>query len=191
MTIFLLMSHAANSSSLTDVEALLQQPAAMSGVFSQKKKLAILKRPLESFGVFSVAAAQGVIWTVESPSYSQLIITPEGIHFSEQVSDNVGRSMRYVGDILAAILAGDFAALEQQFSVIEITIDDDKQWFVRLQPKSVLMRKGLASIDIQGSNFLSSIKLLEPSGDYTLISLSAIEAFTAVPEAMHILLQTE
>ncbi|NRB38733.1 MAG: outer membrane lipoprotein carrier protein LolA [Pseudomonadales bacterium] len=159
---------------LERIQTILQTPAIMRGEFSQQKKLRILKKPLQSEGDFIIARGQGIIWNVLKPVQSQMIIGHDSIYFSEQMSGNAERSMSYIAKILNAILAGELKHLQQQFIISDSTIDNQQQWQLTLTPKSLLMRKALASIELQGSQVIDSIQLNENSGDYTLIQLQNI-----------------
>lgn len=168
------------SSDIEKIQSMLTQSTAMSGHFEQEKKLALLSRPLSSTGDFFAASEEGIIWTVQVPVYSQLIITPDNIHFSQQVSGNVGRSMRYIGRILNAILSANLTALQQQFNISEIHVGQ-QQWKLTLTPKSMLMKKALNRIELNGSHHIEQVKLLENSGDYTLIKLNKIQQLSSIP----------
>ena len=163
-----------NTPTLEKIQTILQSPAIMRGEFTQQKKLNILKKPLQSEGNFIIVQGQGIIWNVVKPVTSKMIIGNNVIYFSEQMSDNAERSMSYIGKILNAILAGDILQLQQQFIITNSNINTQKQWQLTLIPKSMLMKKALASIELSGSQVINRIQLNENSGDYTLIELQNI-----------------
>ena len=159
------------------------QPQAMEGKFTQKKYLKVLSRPLVSQGYFIVAKQQGIIWQVSDPVASRLVITPDQTRFSEANSERVAKSMQYIGNIFNHLLAGDLSSLQQQFSVEKATMSDTG-WQLTLTPKSMLMQKAIASIDIHGNQLIEGLILNEATGDKTEIHFSDLKHYADTPASI-------
>ena len=189
LLIALLITNNVFATELADINQLLIKKQSMQGVFEQQKSLSILKRPLRSSGEFVVDRDLGIFWHTEKPVESRLMITNKRVYFSEQTSENLERSMRYIGKILHAILSGDLSAIEQTFIVKTVTLTDG-QWQLKLVPKSFLMKKALSSVMLSGSSSVQEMTLQEKNGDYTRINLSQIVHHAVLPDAAKALYAT-
>lgn len=166
---------------LTEIAGQLQQPPVLQGSFVQQKHIQILSSPLESSGIFTVVREKGVIWQLQKPLASKVVIDDDGMHGAE-VGDN--RAMRYIGNILQSILSGDLQKLQQQFDIEAGMVND--QWQLILQPQSALLEKAITAIHLQGDEHIRKLQLFEAGGDRTeIIFHSLSQADTIAPELLH------
>lgn len=170
----------ADAAALQAIDKQLSKPALLQGDFEQSKHIRILARPLISTGRFSVVRDQGVVWAIEQPMASQLIISAQGIEGAD-IGDN--RAMGYIGKILNQLLSGDIAVLEQQFT-ITIQQQDESVWAITLLPRSSLLAKAISQIDLSGRQHIQHLLLHEASGDKTEVNFTALEESDSVPDSI-------
>jgi len=192
LTVFFIifgLSILAKADAIHDINQQLQQPDFLTAQFTQHKYLKILKTPLISNGHFWISKNQGIIWQVEKPIFSQIILNKKGIEFSEQQSTQTSKSMEYVGKLLQGLLSGDMQALQAQFDITVIQAANTKtDWEIQLTPKSALLKKGIQAILLSGNQYIHRITLNEASGDKTDIQFIEPTALTALPnELIHVL----
>ncbi|CAA0115394.1 Outer-membrane lipoprotein carrier protein [BD1-7 clade bacterium] len=179
----LLHANDSTEQALQTIESRLIQPAAIKGDFTQEKHLKVLTRPLNSSGYFIVVKGEGIIWQVNKPVASRLIITPEETRFSQANSARVAKSMQYIGGIFNHVLAGDLNALEQQFSA-KINHIDNAGWELVLTPNSAIMRKAITHITLRGDQLIESLTLNEATGDHTDIRFNNLKHYGSAPKEL-------
>lgn len=168
----------ADSAALQAIDQQLSKPVLLHGHFEQRKSIRILANPLLATGEFSVVRNQGVIWNMQQPMASQLIISAKGIEGAD-IGDN--RAMGYIGKILNQLLSGDIAVLEQQFT-INIVQQDEQGWAITLLPRSSLFAKAIRQIDLSGQQHIHHLLLHEASGDKTEVNFTALVESESVPD---------
>ena len=158
------------------------KPENMEASFNQKKYLKILTTPLVSAGHFWISRKNGVVWQVEKPFYSRVVITGDGVSLSDKQSQRIAKSMEYIGKILHSLLSGDLMKIKEQFTVlVKNTGKNNTDWEIELEPRSVLMRKGIEKISMSGNEFIKQLILHEATGDKTEITFSDTYAMNALP----------
>jgi outer membrane lipoprotein-sorting protein len=178
----LLAALPAKANDLENINKRLQKPDFMQAAFTQNKHMKVLNMPLVSNGTFWISQKNGVVWLMEKPTHSQLVITPDGVSFSDQQTRKTAKSMEYVGKILQDLLSGDLQKINQQFAItIKNNGTADNNWLIELEPKSVLMRKGITTISMTGNHFIDQLILHEASGDVTEIKFHDIQPLKALP----------
>lgn len=180
LSLLLLLSGVSFADALQNISEQLAQPALLQGQFQQKKRIKVLAAPLVSTGEFSVVRGEGVIWNLQKPMASQLIITASGIKGAD-IGDS--RAMSHIGRILNQLLSGDLAVLEQQFTVA-VTQQDEGGWALRLTPRSLILQKAISHIELNGQRHIQQLLLFEASGDNTEVTFSALTESDTVPEAI-------
>lgn len=165
---------------LDNIAKRLAQPALLQGQFEQKKSIRVLAMPLVSSGVFSVIKNQGVIWNLEKPMTSQLLISSDGIKGAD-LGEN--RAMSHIGKILNQLLSGDIAVLEQQF-VVNVLQNDDKGWALALVPRSLILQKAIKEISLNGDRYIKQLILHEASGDQTEVNFSSLVESETIPDSI-------
>lgn len=178
----MLLSVPAHSDDLTIINTRLLKPEFLQAAFTQNKFLKILTTPLVSSGTFWISQKHGVVWQMEKPMHSQVVITPKGARFSDSQAQKTAKSMEYVGKILQGLLSGDLQKINEQFTItVKENGNIDKNWQIELEPKSLLLRKGILSISMTGNQHIERLVLHEATGDKTEIHFHDIQSLKALP----------
>ena len=141
--------------------------------FFQTKKVAALSRPLKSQGGIWVIDDQRLIWQVQKPIKSTLVISKGKLkRFSHKdivqpdidspIAANISRLMF---GLFTGQLNGLQSAFEQKFSCA------DNRWYLRLVPTTKMFSKIFAGITLTGGKQLDNILIEERNGDTTAIQL--------------------
>ncbi len=182
LSVSLLTAFPALAGDLETINKKLLKPEFLQAAFTQNKFLKILTMPLVSNGTFWISQKNGVVWLMEKPAHSQIVITPTRVSFSDNQTQKTAKSMEYVGKILQGLLSGDLAKINEQFNItIKNTGDANNNWLVELEPKSLLLRKGIQSISMTGNIYIDQLILHEATGDRTEINFHDIQALKTLP----------
>lgn len=150
--------------------------AVVRGRFRQEKHLAELDQPLVSTGRFTVARGHGLIWQVEQPLSTQLVITREQLversdgHETARISAREQPGLAVVAAVLLAVFQGDMERL-RQFFVIERDPTDAPDAVVTLRPASAAVSEFVQRIRIEGGTRIERLRIEQPGGDYSVIDL--------------------
>ncbi|WP_321939597.1 outer membrane lipoprotein carrier protein LolA [Paraburkholderia sp. J8-2] len=173
-----------NASTSTSDAALVSQItsrlARANGVrshFTQTQTLAAMKAPLVSTGSLLFYRERGVIWQVETP-YKKTWIMREGgvtvIDAAGQRTANGGaqgaRGAAEIAKMMRAMLGGDLSGLYSQFGVE--ARGTPSQWQMRLVPRQPQIAQALRGIEMEGGDFLSSLRITFANGDVTQYEFS-------------------
>jgi len=173
-----------------DLDALAAQlaaPSVVRGEFVQEKHLRAMPQALTSRGEFILSREYGLLWLLNTPIAQDYRISNDGIarragdHWQAQPNNTVAaRQSR----LFLAVLGGDYHGLARDFT---LTLSGDAQrWQLRLIPRSVLLGKIFAHIDIHGGALVERVELNETQGDRTVLQLahSAVDStLTAAEQA--------
>lgn len=175
LLIFALPVHAADDP-VAMVKAQLAQPDVLRGQFQQSKQIQGFSKPLQSSGDFIVAREQGVLWRTLKPFPGVLkltrdeIVATQGDAVSFRLSADNEPSVRIINGLMFALLNGDVAALDRQFTIRgEATAGG---WKLALTPKQAAFAKLIRSIELQGNQHVREIAIAEANGDHTRIVFS-------------------
>lgn len=142
--------------------------------FKQYKHLDILENEIESSGHFSFQASDKVRWEYFKP-YKYLIIMNAGIMWindgnkTQKFDTGSNKMFKEINDLMVGMLQGKI--LESKNFKISF-FENSKQILAKLIPVSFKMKEFLSEINLyfDKKDFsVSKIKMLEYSGDYTLI----------------------
>lgn len=165
-----------------DLRAVQDRLAAVIHVrseFTQTKRMKALARPLESRGTVLVADDLGVVWQVEHPVTSSVVISSAGmVHVDEAGRKRTMKPSRKpilfrVMTAFVAVLRGDTASIAREFELYFATTDTG--WEIGLTPKQRLVKRAIRDITLRGSETIDQIRIREPNGDSTVIDLSSID----------------
>ncbi|WP_415774685.1 outer membrane lipoprotein carrier protein LolA [Paraburkholderia sp. J11-2] len=174
----------ANANASTSDAALVSQIASRlaraNGVrshFTQTQTLAAMKAPLVSTGSLLFYRERGVIWQVETP-YKKTWIMREGgvtvIDAAGQRTANGGaqgaRGAAEIAKMMRAMLGGDLSGLYSQFDVE--ARGTPAQWQMRLVPRQPQIAQALRGIEMEGGDFLRSLRITFANGDVTQYEFS-------------------
>jgi hypothetical protein len=170
----------------SQVRQRLQDAELLRGEFEQAKTLKGFKKPLLSRGQFLVARGKGVQWLVREPFASTLVVTPERLlarqadgRISAQLNTRDEPGLRVVNSVMFALVRGDVAALGERFTVDGELLGKDG-WRLRLVPRDAALLQVFSQVDIEGDQFVRSIRMAEAQGDSTQIRFSAMVVGTAL-----------
>lgn len=143
----------------------------LTGRFTQERTLAGIPKPLRNEGRFTLAPGQGLIWRAEKPFESITVITPGGLtqSVSEQQTLNLPATrlpfLKPFYDMLSGGLAGDYRAMEQNFTVTRE--DSEQMWGVRLTPKKAgdPANGPIESIRLTGRDLVETVEIAKTGGD--------------------------
>jgi hypothetical protein len=164
----------ANSAALLDdIAAGLRAHTITRGHFSQQKTLPILTQPLLSSGSFIYDASRGVLWQVEKPVSSRLVIGPSGLYQDGKLQAS-GGAAAMVQNIFQGLLSGDLQALQSQFVINGEAVRGDgerKRWQLTLMPRGEPLSKAIASIVLSGASEAEQLTIRELQGSVTQLQL--------------------
>jgi outer membrane lipoprotein-sorting protein len=160
------------------VKERLRQPEWLRGEFQQAKTVPGFAKPLLSRGDFVLARGRGVLWRTTKPFASELRLTRDEIRATQggQTAMKLDAArepaVRVINGLMFALLNGDVSGLEQAFR-IEGSVSGTG-WALQLVPKAGALAQVLRRVELEGDGFVRRIRLLEASGDESLITLSAL-----------------
>jgi len=153
------------------------QGAVVRGTFVQEKYLAELDQPLISKGRYLIAREQGLIWRVQQPLTTTLIIGQRQLvqrnngRETLRISADKQPGLSVVAAILLAIFQADVERL-QDFFAIETQTAAAGQWSVQLRPTQASVGEFIQSVRIEGGQTIEHIDIQEAGGDRSVIKLS-------------------
>ncbi|WP_415774278.1 LolA family protein [Paraburkholderia sp. J7] len=170
----------ASTSDAALVSQITSRLARANGVrshFMQTQTLAAMKAPLVSTGSLLFYRERGVIWQVETP-YKKTWIMREGgvtvIDAAGQRTANGGaqgaRGAAEIAKMMRAMLGGDLSGLYSQFDVE--ARGTPAQWQIRLVPRQPQIAQALRGIEMEGGDFLRSLRITFANGDVTQYEFS-------------------
>lgn len=147
----------------------------LRGTFVQHKHLAELKQALVSSGHYVVARNRGLLWQVQKPVDSTLVITPEALTESTngqqtaRISAKQQPALGAVASILLAVFQGNTSQLSQYF---DIQHADSTAHVLTLTPKTDAVRSFIDKLTLSGRDTIRRIRIDQPGGDYSVIDLT-------------------
>ncbi|MES1954802.1 outer membrane lipoprotein carrier protein LolA [Salinisphaera hydrothermalis] len=169
----------AASSAPSDMPALGSETAGhvLRGQFVQHKHLAELDQPLVSRGRYVVDRDRGLLWQVEKPVKSTLVITPKALTESSQgqqtahISAEQQPALGAVASILLAVFQGNTGQLSQYFDIQHPNADAQPATLV-LTPKTDAVKQFITRLKLTGDEHtVHRIRIDQPGGDYSVIDL--------------------
>ena len=170
-----------NFKKVTDEKAIAQKlntasksTKTIDSDFIQYKHLDILENDIESTGHFCFQASDKVRWEYFKP-YKYLIIMNGGIMWindgnkTQKFDTGSNKMFKEINDLMVGMLQGKI--LESKNFKISF-FENSKQILAKLIPLSAEMKEFLSEINLyfdKKDYSVSKIKMLEHSGDYTLI----------------------
>jgi hypothetical protein len=145
--------------------------------FVEQHFLAVLTRPVESYGVMIYDAPQRLEKRTVEPRPERLVLDGEELTIERKGHTHVLDLAAYPSilpfiESLRATLAGDLPALERVFNVdFAGTLE---RWTLTLAPRDSKVSKTVSEVRIDGSrDALLKVEILEANGDRSLMTLRA------------------
>ncbi|HET7594733.1 MAG TPA: outer membrane lipoprotein carrier protein LolA [Stellaceae bacterium] len=166
----------------------LQPGDAINGRFMQERHLTGVDAPLRSEGSFLLAAGKGLIWRGEKPFATMVVITPAGILQTvngAEVQRLPATRLPFLArfyDMLSGALAGDWSAMEHDFTVARQSEGDS--WKIVLTPSrgDDPAAAQLRSITVTGAKFVDAVEIRRANGDWEHLRFFD-QALTSTPLA--------
>jgi hypothetical protein len=143
--------------------------------FVEQHFLAVLKRPVESYGVMTYDAPHRLEKRTVEPRPERLALDGDELTIERKGRTHVVDLTAYPSllpfiESLRATLAGDLPALERVFTV-EFAGDLDR-WTLTLSPRDPTVSKTVSRVRIDGSrDILSKVEIVEVNGDRSVMTL--------------------
>lgn len=157
--------------------------------FVQLKTVKGLSRPLRSTGEVLVLPEQGVLYMLQKPLAARY-----GIGRDKMLLEEAGRQkllqaneapwLRTLGRLLHSMLAGELAALEQDFHCqLSPTATG---WQLLLTPRREPLSLALAEVQLTGGDTVQQVIIRDRNGDQTELQFQALPAaaVTAAEQAL-------
>lgn len=161
---------------LAQVRQRVYNAPVVRGGFEQLKSVKGFKQPLRSSGDFIVARGKGIVWHVQQPFESVLVVKPDSLQsrgsdgkVTMQMRAQDEPVLRTVNAMLFAVMSANLAELAQHFEVTGQV--NSKSWTLHLVPRDPTLAQWLSAVDLQGNQFVQEVKLQELRGDASMIRI--------------------
>lgn len=202
LSIILALSSVAQSTSFKKVanekeiaqklNAVSKSTKTIDSDFKQYKHLDILENDIESIGHFSFQASDKVRWEYSKP-YKYLIIMNAGTMWindgnkTQKFDTNSNKMFKEINDLMVGMLQGKI--LESNNFDVGF-YENSKQILAKLTPKTAEMKDFLSGIHLffdKKDYSVAKIKMLEHSGDFTLIEFYNRKTNIDIPKSMFLI----
>ena len=170
---------------LAKVRQRVYNAPVVRGGFEQLKSVKGFKQPLRSSGDFIVARGKGIVWHVQQPFESVLVVKPDSLQsrgsdgkVTMQMRAQDEPVLRTVNAMLFAVMSANLAELAQHFEVTGQV--NSKSWTLHLVPRDPTLAQWLSAVDLQGNQFVQEVKLQEVRGDASMIRILSPGAESAL-----------
>jgi outer membrane lipoprotein-sorting protein len=184
---------AGNPALVSQIAARLAQAKGVRAQFTQTQTLAAMKQPLVSTGSLLFFRDRGVIWRIDTPYQATYVITDSGVAEVDANGRRVTarnaqgtRGVAQVSKMMRAMLGGDLSALYSQFDVE--AEGSATQWRMQLSPNQPQIAQSIKSLQMNGSEFLQSLRITLANGDVTQLDFAKSAALTELTPAERTLL---
>ena len=161
---------------LAQVRQRVQDAPVVRGGFEQLKTVKGFKQPLRSSGDFVVARGKGIVWHVQRPFESTLVVRPDSLQsrgsdgkLTMQMRAQDEPVLRTVNAMLFAVRSANLAELAQHFEVTGQVAAKD--WSLHLVPRDPTLAQWLSAVELKGNQFVLEVKLQEARGDASVIRI--------------------
>ncbi|MCP3720244.1 MULTISPECIES: outer membrane lipoprotein carrier protein LolA [Paraburkholderia] len=171
---------AGDAALVSQIASRLARANGVRAHFTQTQTLAAMKAPLVSTGSLLFFRERGVIWQVETPYRKTWIMRDSGVTVidanvqPDQRTRNGGaqgaRGAAEIAKMMRAMLGGDLSGLYSQFDVA--ARGTPSQWQMHLVPRQPQIAQALRGIEMEGGDFLHSLRITFANGDVTQYDFS-------------------
>ena len=144
------------------IQAQLIQHPVWRAEFTQNNHLKALSTPLVSEGRIFAASGQGLVWRVESPVSSQVVLNEAGV----DIGAGIIAGSKLTASLLQNVLLGNFTQLESQFQM-EGCLFEDNTWQIELIPSNPYLAERLRGVFVTGGSSVTLLQVNQP-GDNRL-----------------------
>ncbi|HTB23020.1 MAG TPA: outer membrane lipoprotein carrier protein LolA [bacterium] len=146
---------------------------AIHGRFVQSKTLRRLDKALLSDGSFALLPGRGLVWRTESPVRATVVVSSKGVF---EVGATGRRRLTSGSDALTLmrqLLTGDVKALKRTFTLRQE--GGARSWRLVLAPRPGPLAGVFRSIETEGTDYARRARLVESSGDESVIDFKDLE----------------
>jgi len=170
------------------LNAVSESTKSIDSDFKQYKHLDMLENDIKSDGHFSFQASDKVRWEYFTP-YKYFIVMNAGTMWIndgnkvQKYDTKSNKMFKEINDLMVGMLQGKI--LESDKFTVDF-YENNKQVLAKLFPKTEEMKEFLSSIQIyfdKTDYSVSKIKMLEHSGDYTLIEFYNRKMNVTIPNS--------
>ncbi len=151
------------------------------GQFVQRRQLPELERPIVSRGRFAYSARRGLLWLIEEPVESRLVIDAEGVHQDGEPVRGSG-AFEAIRPLFESLFSGDLAPLERDFLVTRE--DADEGWRLALSPRDGRLARALEGITIEGADTPRRLVIEASDGSRTELEFTDVRHPERLDEAL-------
>jgi outer membrane lipoprotein-sorting protein len=174
---------AGNPALVSQIASHLAQAKGVRAQFTQTQTLAAMKQPLVSTGSLLFFRDRGVIWQIDTPYKATYVITDAGVAEVNANGQRVTahsaqgtRGVAQVSKMMRAMLGGDLSALYSQF---DVTAEGSAaQWRMQLTPNQPQIAQSIKTLQMNGGDFLQSLRITLANGDITNLDFAKSAAVT-------------
>ena len=173
---------------LAQVRQRVYNAPVVRGGFEQLKSVKGFKQPLRSSGDFIVARGKGIVWHVQQPFESVLVVKPDSLQsrgsdgkVTMQMRAQDEPVLRTVNAMLFAVMTADLVQLKQYFQISGKA--QATGWQLHLVPRDAVLAQWLASVEVQGAQFVQFVQLQEARGDSSEIRIQGASAEQKLSDA--------
>lgn len=148
IALLVLFAPAPAVSAAGDLPELVQRETAV-GRFVQRRQLPELERPIVSRGRFAYSAGRGLLWLIEEPVESHLVIDSEGVYQDGEPIRGSG-AFGAIRPLFESLFSGDLAPLQRDFGVTREA--GGAGWRLLLTPRDDRLAEALDRIIIEGAD---------------------------------------
>ncbi|RKE34651.1 outer membrane lipoprotein-sorting protein [Paraburkholderia sp. BL23I1N1] len=174
---------AGNPALVSQIATHLAQAKGVRAQFTQTQTLAAMKQPLVSTGSLLFFRDRGVIWQIDTPYKATYVITDAGVAEVNANGQRVTahsaqgtRGVAQVSKMMRAMLGGDLSALYSQFDVE--AEGSAAQWRMRLTPNQPQIAQSIKGLQMNGGDYLQSLRITLANGDITKLDFAKSAAVT-------------
>lgn len=146
----------------------------LNAKFEQIKTIEVLSKPLRSQGVMWMSESGDLVWQVNRPIKSTIVINDQGMVQFDRHDKKIAKqkmfSMDEISLMFLNIANGNLEELEKGFDMTwKCQIGT---WEVMLEPKNKKISNFLSALSIRGDTKIQQFSYTEPRGDTTEITLT-------------------
>lgn len=159
---------------------LVQHETAV-GRFEQRRRLPELERPIVSRGRFAFSAGRGLLWLIDEPVESRLVIDADGVHQDGEPVRDSG-AIEAIRPLFESLFSGDLALLQRDFSVSRE--DPETGWRLTLRPRDDRLARVLDRITLAGTDTPRRLVLEAGDGGRTELAFTDVTHPERLDEAL-------
>ncbi len=163
-----------------ELPELVQHETAV-GRFVQRRQLPELERPIVSRGRFAYSAGRGLLWLIEAPIESRLVIDAEGVHQDGEPVRGSG-AFEAIRPLFESLFSGDLAPLGRDFTVTRENADAG--WRLVLSPRDGRLAGALDRITIEGADTPRHLMIAASDGSRTELEFTDVTHPERLDEAL-------